>query len=236
MRLQGFNLLPPVVKNLLIINGLMFLITLVLKNLGIDLDEHLALYYFKSEFFRPWQIISHMFMHGSFSHLFFNMFAIWMFGNTLENHWGSKRFLVFYMFTGLGSAILYTAVQHLEIIQITSSLNPELVQRVFDLDLSGISIKYQPLLDIAHIPALGASGALFGILMAYGMTYPNAKILIYLLFPVKVKYLVLVYGLVELFSGISGYNPGVAHFAHLGGMLFGFLLIKYWRKTNNYFY
>ncbi len=237
MRLQGFNLLPPVVKNLLIINALMFLITIVLKNTGVNLTESFALYYFKSDFFRPWQLVTHMFMHGSFGHLFFNMFAVWMFGNSLENRWGSKRFLVFYMITGLGAAFLHSLVQHIEISQLASQLNPEMVQRVFDNSTRGLdAATYQTIYNIAHIPAVGASGALFGVLMAFGMTFPNSILYLYFMIPVKVKYFVIVYGLIELFSGISGVADGVAHFAHLGGMLFGYLLIKYWRKTDHYFY
>ncbi len=232
MRLQGFTLLPPVVKNLLIINALMFLMSFTFQRAGIDLTYYLGLHYFKGIAFKPWQVVTHMFMHASFTHLFFNMFAVWMFGNSLENRWGSKRFLIFYMLTGLGAAFLYTAVQHYEISQLVNDLNPADLERL----AGDYSLRRHRIFGVFHQPAVGASGALFGVLMAFGMTFPNSILYLYFMIPVKVKYFVMVYGIIELFSGISGAQDGVAHFAHIGGMLFGYLLIKYWRKTDNYFY
>ncbi len=233
MRVQGFNLLPPVVKNLLIINGLMFLISYTMGKADYNLSEYLGLHYIESSAFRPWQIVTHMFMHGSFSHLALNMFAVWMFGNSLENRWGSKRFLIFYMASGIGAALLYSIVQYFELAQLTANLSPadlDYLKDNYNLRYSGNKF------GAFHVPALGASGALFGILMAFGMTFPNSILYLYFMIPVKVKYFVIVYGLIELFSGLSGANDGVAHFAHLGGMLFGYLLLKYWRKTDHHFY
>jgi membrane associated rhomboid family serine protease len=235
MRFQGFNLLPPVVKNLLIINGLLFLLTVIMQNMGIDLSRILGLHNPNSSFFQPWQIVTHMFMHGNLGHLAVNMFSIWMFGNTLENRWGSKRFLIFYMITGLGAALLYSFWHHYEIMQMAKSIDPDILEGLYNAE-ERFPSRYRNFVYAVHTPMVGASGALFGILMAYGMTYPNSMVYLYFLFPVKVKYLVTGLGLYELYNGIMN-NPGdnVAHFAHLGGLLFGFLLIKYWRKTDNYF-
>lgn len=183
------------VKHLLIINGLLFVITHFLMP---GLYPHLALYYPFTEEFRPFQLVTHMFMHANFTHLFFNMFALYMFGSALESYFGPKRFLFFYFFTGFGAVILYTLAQY----------------------LTG-----------TQYPVVGASGAVFGLLAGFGTLFPNTRIM--LLFPpipLKAKYFVLIYAAIELFLGVSGRNTGVAHFAHLGGALFGYLLITYWRK------
>ncbi len=215
-RPQRFNILPPVVKNLLIINGLLFLATITLINQGFDLIKVLGLHHWQSTHFQTWQIISHMFMHGDFTHLFFNMFAIWMFGSQLENLWGSKRFLKYYIFTGLGAAIL-----HFTIFQF--------------YQLPGLPIHYQDLLITKHV-VVGASGCLFGLLVAFGLLFPNTMLFfLFIPFPIKAKYFVIIYGLAELYYGIQNNpNDNIAHFAHLGGMLFGFLIIKYWQWYNKY--
>ena len=211
--LRGFSFLPPVVKNLLILNVLFFLADISLQTRGIDLTQWLGLHYITAQDFYPWQFITYMFMHGNFSHLFFNMFALWMFGYALENYWGSKRFLVYYLITGVGAALIQTGVLALEIRGMTQGLPPFAAQHY-----------------INQIVTVGASGAIYGILLAFGMCFPNVPIFLYFSFPIKAKWFVIIYGVIELFAGIGGTADGVAHFAHLGGMIFGLLLILYWRK------
>ncbi len=211
--IRGFSFLPPVVKNLLILNVLFFLADVSLRTRGIDLTQWLGLHYITAQDFYPWQFITYMFMHGNFSHLFFNMFALWMFGYALENYWGSKRFLVYYLITGVGAALIQTGVLALEIRGMTQGLPPFAAQHY-----------------INQIVTVGASGAVYGILLAFGMCFPNVPIFLYFFFPIKAKWFVIIYGVIELFAGIGGTADGVAHFAHLGGMIFGLLLILYWRK------
>ena len=243
-RPTSFSQLPEIIKNLLIINGLLFFATISLKNYGIDLTRLLALNQFQSSDFMPHQLITHFFMHATFSHLFFNMFALWMFGKVLENVWGAKRFLIYYMITALGAAALHLGVSQYEILSLQSQVNPT------DLDIlleNGKSIlegnqNYSnqmmgKLNLLINTPTVGASGAVFGILLAFGMLFPNTLLYIYFAIPVRAKYFVMVYGALELYLGISN-NPAdnVAHFAHLGGMLFGFLLLKFWEKDHTQFY
>jgi membrane associated rhomboid family serine protease len=233
-----FNLLPPVVKNLLIINGIMFLATVVLpQSIGLDLYPILSLFYFDSPFFQPHQLVTHIFMHGNFQHIFFNMFALFMFGAPLENTWGSKRFLTYYLLTGFGAALLHTFVNALEVYYHGSSFTHDIVARgdqivylsnTYELSSSAM----QEVLKHYATPTVGASGAVFGLLLAFGMLFPNTEIFL-LLFPVpiKAKYFVMGYGAIELFSGITRVQgDNIAHFAHLGGMLFGYLLIRYYRS------
>lgn len=231
----NFNELPVVVKNLLIINGLLFLATISLNNIGIDLVKIFGLHQFQSNDFRPHQIITHLFMHGSFTHLFFNMFALWMFGKILENIWGQKKFLIYYMITGIGAAAIHLIFCQYQIINISNQI-PDLV----NIAIEG---KYNPSIPISKkltqliiTPTVGASGAVFGLLLAFGMLFPNALLYLYFAIPIKAKYFVIGYGLIELYAGISN-NPAdnVAHFAHLGGMIFGYFLIKYWKQDTNYF-
>ncbi|MAX05380.1 MAG: rhomboid family intramembrane serine protease [Flavobacteriales bacterium] len=235
-RPTSFSQLPEVVKNLLIINGLFFLGTISLNNLGVDLTQILALHQFQSANFMPHQLITHFFMHANLTHLLLNMFALWMFGKILENVWGGKRFLIYYMFTGLGAAALHLAFSQYQISELTNDM-----PGILELAKKGL---YNPgnanslkLTQLVATPTVGASGAVFGILLAFGMLFPNTLLYIYFAIPVKAKYFVIVYGLIEIYSGLSN-NPGdnVAHFAHLGGMLFGFLIIKYWQKNNTQFY
>jgi membrane associated rhomboid family serine protease len=266
-RPQGFSILPPVVKNLIIINGLLFLIGVVLEErFGYNLNQKFGLYYPESTLFRPFQILTHIFMHGSFMHLFFNMFSLWMFGSALENHWGPKRFFIYYFATGFGAAALHLGINAYEINQVKEVINAYLanpsyeafyeIQQI-DTRLFGVD-QLQDFLrnwstdkanpqytqysrEIAeallqrklNVPTVGASGAVYGLLLAFGMLFPNTLLfMIFIPVPIKAKYFVMLYGLLELYQGISN-NPGdnVAHFAHLGGMLFGFILIKYWNKT-----
>ena len=226
----NFSELPEIVKNLLILNGLFFLATVSLSNLGIDLVKILGLHQFQSPEFRPHQLITHLFMHGNFTHLFFNMFALWMFGKILENVWGSKRFLIYYIITGIGAASIHLLISQYQIISISNQI-PEMV----NLAIEG---RYNPSIPISKkltqliiTPTVGASGAVFGLLLAFGMLFPNALLYLYFAIPIKAKYFVIGYGLIELYAGISN-NPAdnVAHFAHLGGMIFGFFLIKYWKN------
>jgi membrane associated rhomboid family serine protease len=263
----GFRLLPPVVKNLLIINLLCFVATLSLEStFRINLSEIFGLHFYKSELFRSYQFVTYMFFHADFQHILYNMFALWMFGYLLENVWGPKRFLTYYMITGIGAGLVQTAVSFWHIsgyeaaaeayaaapspdafVAFVNSCPPrsqELLDKmnqllsqwqlaVYDSHYQRQSVVYaydliRQQMDIATI---GASGAVYGILLAFGMMFPNMLVFIYFLFPIKAKWLVIGYGAIELFMGISSnINDNVAHFAHLGGMIFGFFLIIYWRK------
>lgn len=236
---------PPVVKNLVILNTLMLLITWVLANsFGIDLTHYLALYFPASEYFQPYQFITHMFMHGGLTHLFFNMFALWMFGRVLENVWGGKRFFIFYFVVGLGAAGFYTLVHWIEFASLKSKLSPEQFQMIMEKG-AAILQNHQNYVDpvmskmniLLNTPVVGASGAVFGILLGFGMLFPNTQLM--LLFPpipIKAKYFVLGYGALELYLALAQPGSGIAHVAHLGGMLFGYIMIKYWNKKRDTFY
>lgn len=278
-----WSMMPPVVKNLLIINGLMFLATLAFQgSFGLDLRDMLGLHYFQSEKFNPFQLVSYMFMHGDLGHIFFNMFAVWMFGSAIENAWGSKRFLIYYILTGFGAAFLHYVTIYIDIAPVISQMEAIIDQPTADTILAftdahpwgnyisqyqfpdmyaavndfyynqAQALRLEPdneealrnstfffqnyLEHFMNLPnVVGASGSLFGILLAFGMMFPNVRLfMIFLPIPIKAKYFVIGYGVMELVSAVQN-NPGdnVAHFAHLGGMLFGFLLIKYWEKTGH---
>ena len=217
----GFKVLPTVVKHLLIINVLMYLATFTLTRFNINLTDIFGLHFFKASDFRIYQIFTYMFMHASFGHLFFNMFALWMFGNTLENLWGSKRFLLFYMVCGIGAGLCQELVQY---IQYATSL-----AQYETVNLGGSRII--PMASYVNMmTTVGASGAIDGLLLAFGMMFPNSMIYFYFLIPIKAKWFVIGYAVIELITGLTGVD-NVAHFAHLGGMLFGLLLILYWRKN-----
>ena len=240
-RPQGFSFLPPIIKNLLIINGLMFMGTVVMGNMGFDFVKWFALYFPASPNFMPHQLITHMFMHGNFGHIFFNMFALWMFGTALENYWGGKRFLIYYMITGLGAAALHLGVNYAEFeyyksVLIDGGFSPADIQQLlahgsWSEDLTAPRSAIEHFYNIYNAPTLGASGAVFGILLAFGMTFPNQYIYLYFLFPIKAKWFVIIYGGLELINGVFGMSDGIAHFAHLGGMLFGYFLIKHWNRN-----
>ncbi|MDR1723589.1 MAG: rhomboid family intramembrane serine protease [Tannerella sp.] len=250
MAQNSFNPLsniPNVTKNIIIINVLLWLATVFMTKL--DLIDHLGLYYPASEDFRPWQIITYMFMHGSLAHIFFNMFAVYMFGRVLENIWGQKRFLTYYLVTGIGAGLIQLLVAYFRVHSIEAQLSPDLINMVHDE--GGAILKegknyVDPLLKqlnlAIHSSTVGASGAVFGILLAFGMLFPNIDLFIIPLpFPVKAKYVVIGYGLIELFAGIANFSfDNVAHFAHLGGMLFGIFFVLYWKKKDSdygrYFY
>lgn len=208
--------IPTVTKNLVAINILMFIATLINENFMV---ANFAMFYPASPFFKPWQILTHMFMHGGFWHIFFNMYSLLMFGSILERSLGPKKYLIFYFVTGLGAVALHTGVEWLQ-------------ARVFIAN--GIAQAYQQLL---MTPTLGASGAIYGVLIGFAMLYPQAQLmLIFPPIPVKAKWLVVIFAVIELFSGINGIQASVAHFAHLGGMLFGWLLIRWWRKHGKLYY
>lgn len=264
----GFTLLPPVVKNLLIINGLFFLATLSFDTaFGIDLVNLMGLHYFQSELFRPYQFVTYMFLHADFYHILFNMFALWMFGYLLENVWGSKKFLIYYMITGIGAAVVQTFVNWIDISSVLAAADayaqaPSLdafigfvrnhypehyasegtIRTFIDqwtrahnspgfieqsIDYTGLLLNMQ-----MNVPTIGASGAVYGILLAFGMIFPNMLVFFILIpIPIKAKWIVIAYGVIELVSGLSNNpNDNVAHFAHLGGMIFGLFLILYWKK------
>lgn len=219
-RPQGFSILPLVVKNLLIINGIFFLATIASDMVWhIDLADYLGLHYIGASGFRPYQFVTYMFMHGSFSHIFFNMFALWMFGNAIENAWGPKRFLIFYMVCGIGAGITQEIVQYIQL--------HDIIENYQFVKIGSERIAVEDYLNM--LTTVGASGAVYGILLAFGMMWPNSRIYLYFLIPIKTKWFVIIYGLLELFSGFSSVD-NVAHFAHVGGMLFGLILILYWRN------
>lgn len=261
--------MPPVVKNLILINIVMLVAKYALIGMGIDLTEKLGLYYPGSPLFRPYQFITHMFMHADFFHLLFNMFALYMFGKILEMVWGSRRFMIYFFVTGLGAAALHSFVTYLDISSYQKSVmafmntpSPELLAAFVKSHIShpanwvvdlvnnwGASpnntgyaqqandLVQQALANRVNTPTVGASGAVFGVLLAFGYLFPNTELM--LLFPpvpIKAKFFVIGYGAIELYLGITQSNSNIAHFAHLGGMLFGFILLKYWDKSTKKFY
>lgn len=234
-----FLSLPPVIKNLIIINAIFFFAKIVFEQMGIDLTNLLGLHYPSSPLFKSWQFVTYMFMHGNFMHIFFNMFALYMFGNALENVWGPKRFLAFYLITGIGASIVQLLVA---LVRMKLFLPEPSAEQMAYIMTDGVQAILQnknfadPFLGelnaIINAAMVGASGAVFGILLAFGMMFPNSMIYVYFAIPVKAKYFVMIYGAIELFSGFSNQTgDNVAHFAHLGGMLFGYILIKYWNKN-----
>lgn len=237
-RVGGFMVLPPVVKNLLIINVIFFLATIGFQRSGVDLYEILGLHYFASRNFKVYQFVTYMFMHGGFWHLFFNMFALWMFGNLLENVMGSKRFLTYYMVTGIGAAVIQMLVYYFRISSLEAQMTPEQVAMVYrdglgvlKQGMNYIDILMAKLNLLINTPTVGASGSVFGILLAFGMLFPNQLIYVYFAIPLRAKYFVIFYGLLELYLGISNRaGDNVAHFAHLGGMIFGIFMLLYWQN------
>ncbi|WP_406824109.1 rhomboid family intramembrane serine protease [Pedobacter sp. KACC 23697] len=234
--------IPPVVKNLLIINVLFFVASYLLTTL--HLDDRLAVYYFDSPKFEVWQPISYMFMHGGIAHIFFNMFALYSFGSILESRWGGKKFIIFYFITGLGALALQWAVQAYEVHQIIGSAtnNGKInLSALFqgEFNTSQLSMAQAVTLRSIYFGGMvGASGAIFGLLVAFGMLYPNAELLImFIPVPVKAKYIIPIYILVELSLGVAQFEgDSIAHYAHLGGALIGFILVKIWKDKNDTFY
>jgi membrane associated rhomboid family serine protease len=215
---QGIMSDTPVTKNLIIINCIVFLATLINREF---MTVTFALFYPTSYYFHWWQIITHMFMHGGFWHIFFNMYTLMIFGTVVERIIGSKKFLLFYFVCGFGAVALHLGVEYL---QMQSFIEGAAVGNM--TALQGIS-------DIKMTPTVGASGAIYGVLIGYAMLFPESKMT--LLFPpvtLSAKWMVVVFAVIELFTGVTGFQAGIAHFAHLGGMLFGFLMIRLWRKRN----
>ncbi|MBP5364737.1 MAG: rhomboid family intramembrane serine protease [Bacteroidales bacterium] len=275
--------MPPVVKNLLIINILACIASYVVRShMGINVNDYLGLHYYAAQDFGPWQLVTFMFLHGGFDHIFFNMFALFMFGRILEQVWGGKRFLIYYLICGIGSGLTQEVALYFDLNPFIEAID-KFLTNPSNADVQGMMdrfvfaydsesqlfiqqfinkynaivasdpsqaltyarqffVDYQPMYFNSHI-TIGASGAVFGILLAFGMLFPNMRLL--LLFPpipIKAKYFVIIYGLIELFLGIASnvgvHYDNVAHWAHLGGMLFGFFLVRKWRNdyNNNMYY
>ena len=211
-----WGMMTPVIKNLVIINTIMLVATYIN---GDFMYQTLSLFPFESPLFKPYQLITHMFMHGGFWHLFFNMYTLIIFGSMLERVWGSKKFLLFYFVTGIGAALMHNLVLHLQI-------------NAFEAANNIVSAS-----NIMRTPTVGASGAIYGVLLGYGMLFPNN--VLQLIFPpiaLKAKWFVVIFGVIELITGLTGMGGNVAHFAHLGGMLFGLILILFWKKQNKMYH
>jgi membrane associated rhomboid family serine protease len=241
----GYLSMPPVVKNIIFINVLMLLAYYAAKSaFGIDLNGLLGLYFPKSEQFMPVQIVTHMFMHGGIWHIFFNMYALYIFGQVLENVWGPKRFFIYYIICGLGAALTHEAVIGYQYAHLAASLSPDDLQAVLrqgtEMFRQGVAFQDPDMLKLQlllNTPTVGASGAIFGVLLAFGVLFPNTQLM--LLFPpipIRAKYFVIIYGAIELYLAVTQPGSNIAHAAHLGGMLFGYILIRYWRKTTNTLY
>ena len=227
-----FRNIPIVTRNLLIINVLVYLLASVVELGGKSLTDWGALHFFMASDFHVYQFITYQFLHGGFTHLFFNMFALWMFGCVIENVWGPKKFIFYYIFCGVGAGLCQEMVQYISFAADgLTSLDPAQV----------LNVNGQRLMSVDQImnlsSTIGASGAVYGILLAFGMTFPNERIFIFPLpIPIKAKWFVAIYAIIEFVSAMISVGDGVAHMAHIGGMLFGFLLILYWRKRpNSYF-
>jgi len=219
-----FEILPVVVKNLLIINGIVFLAQITFGD-KFNITDLFALHTWQSPLFKPWQFITHMFMHGNFGHILSNMFALWMFGSILENVWGPKRFLIFYLVCGLGAALCHMIVLYYDMQPVVEAF------RMLPFDQQE-ALLYSDRLKLNEA-TLGASGAVFGCLAAFGYLFPNTRIYIYFLFPLKAKWFVIIYAGFELLQAIqNSAGDNVAHVAHLGGALVGILLVYYWNKNN----
>lgn len=232
-----------VVKNLLIINVIFFLVKVTgLGNFGgTDMDTLFGLHYFASPLFKPWQLVTHMFMHGGFGHLFLNMIGLFMLGPPLEYRWGSERFLSFYMLTGVGAALFYSGAHAFDYYALKDLLSPD---QLAEVQVRGPAMwndglrfgdPYMDYLNrLFNIPMVGASGAIYGVLLAFGMIYPNVQLILFPIFiPIKAKYFVMILGGISIYSALQN-NPhdNVAHLAHLGGMVVGYLLIRLWRHRD----
>lgn len=236
----GGSMLPDVVKNLLIINVLFFIADMVFKqSFNINIMDYLGLHYFGSIYFYPFQYITYMFMHGGTAHIFFNMFALWMFGSMLENRWGSKNFLIFYLLTGIGAGLINNLVSFIELQYLSNSVPFELIEEFKNQGREVLGKSYnaeqatlQKLFSIFSGGTVGASGAIYGLFVAFAMIFPNMPLYImFIPIPIKAKYLVIGMIAFDLFSGVQPYYAtGIAHFAHLGGGLIGFLILTYWKR------
>ncbi|MBR3471431.1 MAG: rhomboid family intramembrane serine protease [Prevotella sp.] len=217
--------IPTVTKNLLIINLLMFAATFVFGRMGTDLNDLLGLHFFMASGFHVYQLFTYMFMHGGLEHIFFNMFALWMFGCVVENVWGPRKFLFFYLVCGIGAGLTQELAQF---ITFYFNVNAQFPGSSFT---DVIAIGHNSAAVLNAWTTVGASGAIYGILLAFGMIFPEERIFIFPLpVPIKAKWFVIIYAAIELFMALNQRGDGVAHVAHLGGMLFGFLLIRYWKR------
>ncbi len=228
--------LPVVTKNIIIINVIMYLATLAFETVNVDLVKLFGLHYYLADDFKPHQFITYIFMHGGFSHILFNMLGVYIFGQVLEQVWGPKRYLIFYILTGLGAALAQYIIMHFEITEVLDIFNQHINSRNLDTSQRAefINQKYEYLNK--HV-IIGASGSLFGLLGGFGMLFPNRELYLYFFIPIKAKWLVILYGGFEIFSGLQNNSTdNVAHFAHIGGLLVGIALVLFWRKDRNHFY
>ena len=210
--------IPVATRNIIVINVLVWIMCYLNKGF---MYETFSLFYPTSPFFHWWQPVTHMFMHGGFWHLFFNMYTLYMFGRVLEDRWGARKFLIFYFVTGLGAALVHTGVEWIQ------------MQSWMSQVAEGSMAAQAKIHALKMTPTVGASGAIYGILMGFAMLYPDVRM--GLVFPpvyMKAKWFVLIFGAIELLTGITGVGGGIAHFAHLGGLIFGYLLIMYWKKNH----
>ena len=229
------NNIPTITKNLLIVNVVVFLATYLFRNMGVDLNNVLGLHFFLAPDFHIYQLFTYMFAHGGFSHIFFNMFALWMFGCIVERTWGPKKFLTYYIVCGVGAGLFQELAQFAQFYFIASEHIPHFTLA----QTMKVANAYAAFLN--PWTTVGASGAVYGILLAFGMLYPEERIFIFPLpVPIKAKWFVMGYAAIELFMAYSSTGDGVAHLAHLGGMVFGFFLVRYWKKKDidngRYFY
>ena len=242
---------PPVIKNLIIINLLCWLASIALpRAFGFDVVENFGLHYWESEAFKPYQLVTYMFLHdtSSFSHLLFNMFGLWMFGKDIELFWGRNKFLIFYFVTGIGAGIIQELVWHIDLSKAAEAFNMYASTK----DINLLKPYLTNLTEHTYIPigrlmelkeqilssavTVGASGALFGILLAFAMIFPQARMmLLFFPYPIRAPYFVAIYAVIELFCGVAQTADGVAHFAHLGGMLFGLILILIWKRNGKFY-
>jgi membrane associated rhomboid family serine protease len=266
-----FEVLPTIIKNLLIINGLVFLAqnTFAGPTSAFSFEDYFALHAWQSSLYKPWQMITHMFLHGDFGHILGNMFALWMFGSILENVWGPKRFLLFYFLCGVGAAVIHLLILSYQLIPLTNEyeqllrlsksnapgftdavlafskahdipLTRILNENKVSLDTPGLAPQLMDLISTYHnkilsTATLGASGAVFGILIAFVYLFPNTYIYVYFLFPIKAKWLGILYFAFELYKAIqNSAGDNVARWAHVGGALVGFILVTIWKKSNRH--
>ena len=221
---------PPVVKNLLIINALIFVAQLTFGANSFTVSNLFALHDIQSPYFKPHQLLTYMFLHGSFDHLLFNMLALWMFGSVLENYWGAKRFLQYYVFCGLGAGLLHLVVLYFEMKPAWDYINMFPAEEQAKVIYENTVVVKDRAINAATV---GASGAIFGCLAAFGYLFPNSLIYVYFLFPIKAKWFVIIYGAIELALAVrNSAGDNVAHFAHLGGAITGFIIVYIWNKTN----
>jgi membrane associated rhomboid family serine protease len=234
------NSIPPVVKNLIGINIVLFLASIVTPTifsrmgLNVDLNDILGMHYWESSKFNPAQLVTYAFMHGGLAHIFFNMFGLYMFGGILEHVWGTKRFLIYYLVTAIGAGLVQQIFWSVEFHSTLTAINQAISSDV--LNAPSLIEQKRLFLDSPNFITIGASGSIFGLLLAFGWLFPEERLfLMFIPVPIKARIFVFIYGVVELFQGVANFTgDNVAHFAHLGGMLFGAILILMWKKKNRF--